>query len=444
MENTFTRYLSLLIIAALSSLSVEAQQFWLTTNEFWGGPKTGIELADDSVFFVSTTNSVLRSTNAFNQLELVLTASEIHTIFASAGGKLLAGGSGKVFFSDDLGANWDSTVISTTYPLKQFVVNAAGDLFAITGVHDEGDGVFFSEDGGVSWEKRNSGLGNYLGCDKIAIGENNRLFLAISDEAVTGMGGLFISENSGLDWEKINVGIDSINSSVRIGTTTNLSILPNDSVYLSFYGSGGNFGVELNIYKSLNDVSQNNAWDVLDLKHYQVSGMDDAMNNIYISQNGDWYSSTSESVRSGGTCYSKNGKNWNVLDYGLGTDIYSRRNEQFFVETSNGRIFMIQYMDERIYTTDTSIVTNTPRPIEVNSNIKIYPNPVRKGENLTLELETRHHSAEISFYDITGRRLFYTQTNADEMNIPAPTKDGIYVVSVKKGMIEEAMKFVVN
>lgn len=426
------------------SIQAEAQKFWLTTNEFWGGPKTGITLINDSVFFVSTTNSVLRSTNEFNQLELTLTASEIHTLFASASGKLYAGGTGKIFFSDDLGVNWDSTEIYTTYPLKQFVENSDGNLFAITGVYDEGDGIFFSGDEGLSWKKRNNGLGLYLGCDKITVDKNNRLYLATSEEAATGLGGLYISENNGLQWQKISVGIDSINTSVSIGTTTNLSVLQNDSIYLSFYGSGGNFGVELNIFKSIHDIDNDSLWKIMDIKHSTIAGMDDAMNNIYITQNGDWYSSITESVSKGGTCYSKDGKNWDVLGYGLGVDINSRRNEQHFVETPNGRIFMIQYMDERIYKSDTSIVTVTPKPIEVNANINIYPNPVQHGKNFTLKLDKYYDSAEISIYDLSGKKLYYTQTYNTQTNIPAPAKKGIYIVSVRIDNSEKALKMVVN
>jgi hypothetical protein len=437
-------YSFIFVINIILTIPADAQKFWLTTNEFWGGPKTGITLINDSVFFVSTTNSVLRSTNEFNQLELILTASEIQTLFASASGKIYAGGTGKIFFSDDLGVNWDSTEINTTYPIKQFVENTDGNLFAITGVYDEGDGVFFSGDKGLSWTKRNNGLGWYLGCDKIAADKNGRLYLATSDEAVTGLGGLYISENNGLQWQKISVGIDSINTSVKIGTTTNLSVLPNDSIYMSFYGSGGNFGVELNIYKSISDIDNDSLWKILDIKHSTVSGMDDALNNIYITQNGDWYSSITESVRNGGTCYSKDGKSWSVLDYGLGVDINNMRNEQYFAETTNGRIFMIQYMDERIYKTDTSIVTSAPKPVEVNSNVNIYPNPVQNGEKFTLKLDKNFDSAIISVYDISGKILFYTQTFDSQSKIPAPEIKGIYIVSVRTVNLEKNLKIVVN
>lgn len=435
---------AILLLLLFKTLFASGQQFWLTTNEFWGGPKTGITLINDSVFFVSTTNSVLRSTDEFHKLELVLIASEIYTLFATTKGKILAGGTGKIYISNDLGISWDSLALSTTYPLKQFVENSKGDLFAITGVIDEGDGVFFSEDGGLHWEKRNNGLGGYLGCDKIAIDKNNRIYLATSDEDITGLGGLYISDDNGFQWKKISVGIDSINTSVKIASTTNLSVLANESVYISFWGSGGNFGIELNIYKNTNEVDKNSLWKTLDIKHSTITGMDDAMNNIYVTRNGDWYSSISESFNKGGTCYSKDGKDWEVLDYGLGVDVNSRRNEQHFVETSNGQIYMIQYMDERVYKTDKSIVTNTPYPFEVNPDINIYPNPVRAGEYVKVKLEKYNETTEIAIYDISNKSLLYTRVFDDEINIPAPVNKGIYIVFIRNKNYEKAYKIVVN
>jgi len=425
-------------------IPAEAQKFWLTTNEFWGGPKTGIALVDDSLFFVSTTNSVLRSSNGFNQLELLFSASEIHTLFASASGRLYAGGSAKIFYSYDRGMSWDSAEVNTSYSFKQIIENREGDLFAVTGIYDQGDGVFFSSNGGSSWEKRNTGLGLNPGCDEIAVDQNGRLYLTTSDEAATGLGGLYISDNNGLQWYKISIGIDSINTSVRIGSTTNLSILPNDSIYLSFTGSAANFGVELNIFKSIHDISNDSLWKILDVKHYTITGMDDALNNIYIAKNGDWYSSITESVSTGGTCYSKDGKNWEVLDYGLGVDINYRRNEQYFAENKSGRIFMIQYMDERIYQTDTSIVTGITKQEKVNPRVNIYPNPIRKGENFTLHIDKVDDSAEIFIYDLNGKSMYYTRAYNSQANIPAPDKEGIYIVSFKNACLEKALKIVVN
>lgn len=427
-----------------SSLLAGAQQFWLTTNEFWGGPKTGITVSSDSVILVSTVNSVLRSTDECYSLETVLNAKQIFTVFSGQDGLILAGGKGKIYYSEDTGLNWDSVTINSIFPVTQFVENINGELFAITSFEDEGDGVFYSGDKSLTWEQRNNGLGAYLGCRKIAIDKNNRLYLAIADSYESWYGGFYFSENNGISWEKISITNDSLANPVKVGIPYNLSVLPNDNIYISFTGISYSAYISLNLYKSIDEIKFNSSWNVMNFKESNNWWEDTPVNSIYLAQNGDWYSSVNGAIHHGGTCFSHDGKFWEILDNGLGTDTMNVHNEQHFVETSSGRIFMIQYMDERIYKTDTSIVTSTPKPIEVSLNINIYPNPIRKGDNFTLKMDKYNDSAEISVYDMSGKKLFYTCTYDTHTNIPAPEKEGIYIVSIKKGYLEKALKIIVH
>jgi hypothetical protein len=423
---------------------VPAQQFWLTTNEFWGGPKTGITSIQDSILIIGTTKGVMKSTNECEQIQQVLIASEIHTVYGTKSKQLLAGGTGKVFISNDLGANWDSVLINSVYPIIQFIENSSGELYAITNDYDKGDGVFYSGDRGLTWEKRNNGLGSHLACSKIAIDRFDRLYLTLFDGQNVGFGGLFISDNKGLLWEKAPVSIDSLSNPIRIGITTGLSILPNDSVYLSFYGLASNYMIQLNIYKNIADIKVNNSWEVLRLMNYQNWWEDVVLNDIKVARNGDWFSSLSGNINHGGTAFSKDGKNWNILDYGLGTDTSGIRNEQFITELDSGKVFMIQMLDERIYKTSKNIWTNTPKYVETQPGISIYPNPVSKNEHFTLQINQCSNTAEISVYDISGNSLFYRRTNATKTIIPTPGKKGIYILTVKVENLKKSLKIIVN
>jgi len=434
-------FLTLLLFQFYSG---SGQQFWLTTNEFWGGPKTGIAKINDSIMFVSTTDAVLRSTNQFQSLEKSLDASAIYSLFATKQGKVLAGGTGKVFVSEDSGITWDSVGINTIYPIKQFIENSSGELFAITGVYEDGDGVFFSSDEGKNWEQKNDGLGSYLGCDKVAIDKNDRLYLAMSDPDTYGFGGLFSSEDNGSSWQKVTVNIDSIGNNIRIGVTTNLSVLPTDSVYLSFYGSGGNFAVELNIYKSINDMTTSDNWHLLKVKNYTVWGMDEPLNNIFMAQNGDWYSSIDGNMYSSGTCFSKEGTSWEVLEYGLGLNEFGKHSEHFFIETENGKIFMIQMLDERIYKTDKSILTGTPLPIQLNKEITVYPNPVMKGEKIKMKLNGMKGYKNIAVYDLTGKLIFNTITEENLVELSGMYKEGVYIVSIRNNDSMTSSKIIIQ
>ncbi|MCE4565679.1 T9SS type A sorting domain-containing protein [Maribellus sp. CM-23] len=420
------------------------QQFWLTTNEFWGGPKTGITLSNDSVILVSTRNSVLRSTDECYSLEKGLDCSELFTVYASNKGRIFAGGKGKIFFSDDTGITWDSVAINSIYPVTQLTENSYGELFAITGIEEKGDGIFFSGNNGASWSKRNNGLNSNPGCTKVAVDKNDRVYLITSDINSTGAGGLFISETSGLLWQKVTINVDDLASPIKIVKATGLSILSNDSIYMSFNGTASNFWVGLNLSKSINDVSNASFWKVMIMGEHAHWWEDDPINNRYISKNGDWYSSINGYINVGGTCFSKDGSNWEILDYGLGTDTLNVRTEQFFVETSEGRIFMIQKYDERIYTTDKSLVTGIPGPVENKSEVSVFPNPVLRGEQLTIKLDGYRGVPEISIYDITGRKMYSGQVLTSENRIVAPAKSGIYFVQVKSAQSEQTIKVLVQ
>ena len=168
------------------------------------------------------------------------------------------------------------------------------------------------------------------------------------------------------------------------------------------------------------------------------------LNNIYIAQNDDWYSSITESISRGGTCYSKDGKNWALLDYGLGADLNNRRSEQFFAETSAGRIFMIQYLDERIYKTDKSIFTSSPKPIDVVPQINVYPNPVSKGEKLYIKLPGISEENEVSVYDLTGRKIYSQLIFESKTEINAPLKQGMYIIEAKNLSSKSTKKILVE
>ncbi len=422
----------ILIILLLFPVVSFSQQFWNLTNEFWGGPKTGITLVNDSVLLVGTTTGVLKSSDEGKHFDKVLTASSVNSIFASSNGNVFAGGTGKIYFSDNMGTSWDSVTLNTGYPVKQIIENNNYALFAITGERNSGDGVFYSEDNGKSWESRNNGLGNLKGCKKIAADKNDRLYLTMSDEASTGNGGLFFSETSGLEWEKVSIKLDSINEPVRITAPAGLTISPEDSLYLSFYGVATNYMVQLNISKSINDVPLENPWQVFHVNKTSKWWEDRPLNNIHFSQSGDRYSSFTQMLNQGATYYLKASDTyWYKIDNDLGASDDGWRYEQIFAETESGRIFMIQYLDERIYTTDKSLITDINPPVKNPALVHCYPNPVKAGGKLFLQLPSKVGSTEISICDLTGKRILLNSGSSETPEITAPLKAGVYILTVR-------------
>lgn len=445
----FTFFIILLI-----SFQAQAQRFWLTTYEFPFGPKTGITLTNNNCLFVGIENGVIKSCDEGNHFEIALESSAVFTVFSTKEGKVLAGGLGKIFITDYSAQNWDSIPINSEYPVIQFIENSKGDLFAITSAYSDslqdfaGDGVFFSGDYGLTWTTRNNGLGNYTSCEKIAIDKNDRLYVASADNDISGNGGLFISDDNGMVWKHIDVTIDgrnAINDQLQVGNTFGLSVSPHDSLNFSFTGSAINTSVEINLRKSINDIEKNNFWETYQVSNSNLWWDDTDLFDIHYAKNGDWYSSIRGTVNSGATYYSKNGSgHWVKVDYGLGLNIFGMRDAQFFAENPDGKIFMVQWLDERVYWTDASILTSVDPVPGALKKLKLYPNPVKAGESFSIQWNANEASYIINIYDGVGRKLFSAVASGNVNRLKAPMNPGIYYLKVEDKQTCETHRFVVE
>lgn len=436
MRKNFRFYVHAMILLFSIGMA-KAQKFWLTTREFPGGYKTGVALQQDSVLFVSTHQYVMRSVNEGNQFDTTLLAQSLSTVYASRSGTVLAGGRGKIYYSKDLGKNWDSVSVNTAADITGFVENATGGLFGMTRVYDEekgyiGDGVLFSNDGGSSWAFRNNGLGSQRACEHLTIDKNGRLYLAIGDEARTGMGGLFVSDNNGLLWEGIGITIDGKNQvpdQVVPTTITGLSVSDQDRLYLSISGVAVNVFVSLNLYKSIDDIKKDTLWKIMNvIPNNQFT--DRNLNSIHFARNGDWYSSFNGTLNVGGTYYSKNkGVSWQRIDFGLGLDIFGMRNVQYFAEKQNGKIFMVQFLNELVHYTDTSLTTATGDVQIRNKKLKVFPNPVGSRENIKIDLPGSLRKCTLAVLNSAGQAVLTKAVNHEsrvDLNMAVPP--GVYFI----------------
>ena len=441
MKSSFTlRIFVPAILCILLANHIQAQKFWLTTYEFPNGPKTGIIQPNDNNLLVSYRYGILQSKNGGTHFDVILHASSVFTLFSTKSGHILAGGPGKVFRSLDQGQSWDSVSLNTVYPIIQFTETPQGHLFAVTGVFDfeqgyMADGVFFSDDQGKTWSPRNNGLINYKTCEHIASDKKGRLYATTADENALGNGGLFVSDDSGLSWQRIDIRVNDDNGTpydITVATVTGLSISPDDSIYVSLSGIIANFSVQLNLKKSLTDVSNTPSWKFFNITNTGTWWYDRLLGDIYFAKNGDRYSSMPGSMSSGGTYLLKNGKKtWQWLDYGLGLDMNGLRNYEYFAENSSGKVFMIQMLDERIYWTDESLLTSVPGSIEPK-NFSIFPNPVKSEETITLLSSENLSEYQITVYDLTGKVIRTVENAFQVPSIVAPSVPGIYLIAAFK------------
>ncbi|HRX11444.1 MAG TPA: T9SS type A sorting domain-containing protein, partial [Draconibacterium sp.] len=244
---------------------------------------------------------------------------------------------------------------------------------------------------------------------------------------------LFISDNNGLLWKHIDLtinGKNTINDHLKVETNYGLSVSPDDSLYFSFSGISANAGIDINIRKSINDIEKNNFWDAFKVSNSNMWWDDNSLYNIHFAANSDWYSSFRGNINSGATYYLKDGGNsWTKLDYGLGLNTYGLRSEQHFAEASGGKIFMVQWMDERIYWTDASITTSTD-PVEENlTEPRPFPNPVNRNESFSIRLDN-WNICKINIYDNMGRKIISETGLGSVHEIKAPVNSGIYYIEV--------------
>jgi hypothetical protein len=224
-----------------------------------------------------------------------------------------------------------------------------------------------------------------------------------------------------------------------------LSISPDDSIYVSFYGVATNYMAQLNICKNIDDVPLENSWQVNQVHESSKWWEDRPLNNIHFSQKGDWYSSYTELANKGATYFMESGKrDWQSIDYGLGLSEDGWRHTQHFAEKSSGRIYMVQYMDERIYTTEKSLVTKSDQPVKNQMSMKVYPNPAKAGGKLIVQHQETGGSVEISLYDTTGWVIVSDFISDNLSEITAPLQSGIYILVLKYQDTVVTEKILVN
>ena len=427
------------------------QLFWEPTGEFPGGPKTGIAVSGDSMLFAGLTNGIIRSRDGGNSFETILGASGIFSLHATGSGDILAGGTGKIFFTSDMGNSWDSLVVNSAFPVIQITETMQGALFAITGGYDDegykGDGVFYAPGPGHQWEQRNGGLGSFLGCEKIATDRKGRIYLAVHDHFVTGNGGLFISEDNGLKWEHVDVQIDGrgqVEERMKIEFSTGLSVSPEDSVYLSFQGLAGKGMVRLNVRRHIDDVGEAGHWTVCSVIESEQWWLDRTLHNIFFSGSGLWFSSSQGSLNTGGTWHTSEGSGgWEQVNQNLEYYPLSHRDAQYFAEDGNGRIYMVQHLGEKIFThTGQGGPVTVPRQ-HVPATMMVYPNPAAGGQSAYLT-GSLPQTARISLYDNSGRKLADPDLSGAPVRFSSPAAPGMYYIAVEGRNHREVIRFIVR
>jgi hypothetical protein len=259
--------------------------------------------------------------------------------------------------------------------------------------------------------------------------------------------GLYVSDDHGLTWQRKAISIDGkgvFQGGLSLSISSGLSVSPEDTVYLSFYGTATNSLVQLNLMSHTGDVWAEEKWGVYGIFETPNWWIDWPLNNIFFSASGCLYSSNNGNFRTGFTWYREEINDpWEQTDAGLGLSISGLREMQHFIENSSGRIFMVQSGDERIYTRQVqqdpvAIPGEHPEPVT-----ELYPNPVIRDQEVILGGSYAEGSI-LTMYDHSGREIRVIPINGESIRFKAPGQPGIYYVRIATGSISGTGKLVVH
>lgn len=438
--------IAILFLSLLSQTST-AQKFWLLTHEFTQGPKTCIELYNDSTLLVGQLNSINISRNSGQSWDTTLEASYINKIYKSKMGRVFAGGVGKIYYTDNL-QNWDSVNFNHKHIISGFAeTNDA--LFISTYSFDtlvghNGAGVFRSMDNGLTWQAVNNGINTIPSVQFIKSDIYDNIYIAIASSNLSPDAGLFYSSNNALTWNKINIQFDgkgAVENNANVDYFSTLDIINNDSLLISFNGVAGRSLVRLNLIKPLTALNSNAYWRVLSVNNSSMWWIDRPMGETITVKNNEWYSSIEGSLNVGGTLYSSNnGSTWWKHSQGLGTDIFGEFNKQYFVKDSKNKVYMIQYGDERVYWADTSqytLIENISK-----SKILLYPNPISFYESLNIKFEDIQRR-EIEVYDLESKLIHKIECDENRTSIKFESPS-IYIIKITENQKQYYYKIIVN
>lgn len=71
---------------------------------------------------------------------------------------------------------------------------------------------------------------------------------------------------------------------------------------------------------------------------------------------------------------------------------------------------------------------------EIKFSYEVYPNPVTDNLYISFDSENKAALLEITIYDISGKKIYYSKTDEDKLNVDiSDWSKGIYYVNVKQG-----------
>lgn len=384
---------------------------------------TCVAINPNNTLFVGTfVSGIFRSVDDGATWENVvyIRDSTVNKIICRGAEEVFAIVGNKVYYSANSGDTWVQNKVPTTYPLtdiellgtQKIVVSTADVVTTSPGNSDYyGDGVFVSEDNGITWTNRSAGLQHFKAITNLAVGNNN--IMVASMASYTGFkGGLYFSMNEGLEWIQMPMfryygkRFHELLSPAQIYEVYCLEFDKADNLYMSYHGSGGNFGMEGGLYNNIYRALADSLWTPLPVNNLGFDFDFRGFSSLYFANNQTHvYSSleTQGSVSHGGAFRkNRNDEFFKRKVFGIYPVRESLLKVQY-AENSEGRIFAVQTFDHRVYFTDSSAFSTGIEHVR-KMELDVYPNPSQHYVSIG-GLDQNERIEHVWLYDIRGQLM---------------------------------------
>ncbi len=162
---------------------------------------------------------------------------QVVNCFASIGETVFAGTNNGVYLSTNSGISWNASNAGLSFsnydsiyghaPQVMRILAQGTTLFAGT----TGEGIFRSDNNGVSWIEVDNGLTNLNTYGLASIGTN--LFAGAFQFPGDSTGGVYISTNNGTNWRAVNTGLTNHMINILYADGSNLFAGTNTCIFLS-------------------------------------------------------------------------------------------------------------------------------------------------------------------------------------------------------------------
>jgi hypothetical protein len=400
---------------------------------------------ENDYLYIGTSNGIYKSVDSAKSWEhLNSIPFPVFHIAVSHQTIYAASTSGKIYFSANGGLDWDFRQLHDVRGITDILITDNG-VFVSTGYIEvkndvglfRGNGLFKSSDAGETWEKQQLGVFNNHYVGHLTKDSQGRVYASVN-EFSSGDGAILYSTDEGTSWQSLpdvsfDWGGENNVTTSKIVQVTSLEIDHADNISVSMLGANGRVATSVNLSNSFQGAVNQVQWNHMMLTSFGYPWYYIEGHNAYFARNGDIYiSRLGSSFNLSGIFYSKARAPFEKKDIDpIMIDGSPFFNYCVFAQQSNGRMYVLQQLDNILYYTDSSL--DPVLGIDDKLEAAVFPNPVI--DHLYIQTARTLSSIQIEIYTVNGTTI-YRESFQEQDRIDVDFGDfpaGVYLVIIRHG-----------